>query len=129
MNILVDTCGWIEWIAEGTLIASFEPYFKKLEELIVPTLIQFELFKWTAREKDELLALEVVGLTENGIVVPLDTTLALAAADYAAQYKLAMADAIIYATSRSHDALLVTSDRHFKELPHVKYIEKITLTI
>jgi len=124
MNYLVDTCGWIEWLTNGKLVSSFEPYFKHLATLAVPTLVQYELYKWVCREKNPTFALEIIGITEGGLVVPLDTSLALYAADISKEYNLAMADAIIYATSRNKDALLVTSDKHFKHLPHVKYFEK-----
>lgn len=124
MKKLVDTCGWIEWLTNGKLVRSFEPYLGKLDELIVPSLVQYELYRWICREKDSNTALEVIGMTENGIVVPLDTSLALYAGDLAKEYGLAMADAIIYATSKKTDALLVTSDKHFKSLPHVKFFEK-----
>ena len=124
MNYLIDTCGWIEWLTNGKLVSSFEPFFKNPTTLIVPTLVQHELYKWICREKNQTLALEIIGITENGLVIPLDTSLALSAADISKEYNLAMADAIIYATSRNQDAWLVTSDKHFKQVPHVKYFEK-----
>lgn len=124
MKYLIDTCGWIEWLTNGSLVSLFEPYFKNPTTLIVPTLIQYELYKWVCREKNPTLALEIIGITENGLVIPLDTSLALSAADLSKEYNLAMADAIIYATSRNQDACLVTSDKHFKQLSDVKYFEK-----
>lgn|SRR3990167_4086139 len=124
MKYLVDTCGWIEWLTAGKLAACFELYLKHPAELIVPTLIQYEIYKWVCREKNATLALEVTGMTENGFVIPLDTSLALSAADIAKDYYLAMADAVVYATSRCYNVLLVTSDKHFKHLPQVKYFEK-----
>lgn len=124
MKKLIDTCGWIEWLTNGKLATAFESYLKHPSELIIPTLIQYELYKWVCREKNSTLALEVVGITENGLVVPLDTSLSLYAADISKEHGLAMADAIIYATSRKNNALLITSDKHFKELPHVKLFEK-----
>lgn len=124
MKYIIDTCGWIEWLTNGKLAPLFEPYFSKMKELVVPTLIQYELYKWISREKDSTLALEIIGLTENGLVVPLETNLALYAAEISKEYGLAMADAIVYATSRNHSSLLITSDKYFKELPHVKFFEK-----
>lgn len=121
---LVDTCGWIEWLTNGKLASSFEPYLINTADLIIPTLVQFELYKWVCREKNSATALEIIGLTENCDVIPLDTNIALYAGDISKEFGLAMADAIIYATSRKNDALLVTSDKHFKSLPHVKYFEK-----
>lgn len=123
MKYLVDTCGWIEWLTDGRLAFLFEPYLRHSEELIVPTLVQYELYKWVCRERNATFALEVVGMTEEGLVVPLDTKTALYAADVSKEYKLAMADAIVYATSKSQNVMLVTSDKHFKNIPHVKYFE------
>jgi predicted nucleic acid-binding protein len=124
MKYLIDTCGWIEWLTDSKLASLFEPYFKNPSNLIVPTLIQYELYKWVCREKSTTFALEVVGITENSSVVPLDTRLALYAADISKEYNLSMADAIVYATSKINNAVLVTSDKHFKNITDVKYIKK-----
>lgn len=124
MKKLIDTCGWIEWLTDGSLASSFETDLKKTSDLIIPTLIQYELYKWICREKDTATALEVIGFTENGTVVPLDTNLALHAAEIAKNFKLAMADAVIYATSLRYSALLVTCNKHFKSLAQVKFFEK-----
>ena len=70
------------------------------------------------------MALEIIALTENGHVIPIDTNLAIYAADLSREHGLAMADAIVYATSRKNNALLITSDKHFRSLPHVKFFEK-----
>jgi len=49
--ILVDTCGWIEWLTNGPLCSKYEAYFDHVESMIVPTSVQFELYKWVARQK------------------------------------------------------------------------------
>lgn len=121
---LVDTCGWIEWLINGKMLSHFEPYLINVSQLIVPTLVQYELYKWICREKNQDAAFEVIGVTEKATVVPLDTHLALFAADVAKQHGLAMADAIIYATAQKHGTDLITSDEHFIELPRVKYFSK-----
>jgi predicted nucleic acid-binding protein len=122
--MVLDTCGWIEWLADGPLCAQFEPYFSQIESLIVPTSVQYELYKWTARKRDIQTALEAAAMTEQGSVAPLTTAIALLAADLSAEYALSFADSIIYATARFHDALLVTSDAHFEGLPGVKLFSK-----
>lgn len=122
--ILIDTCGWIEWLTGGVLCAEFEPYFSRIESVIVPTSVQYELYKWTARKRSLPAALEAVAVTEQGKVVPLSTPIALSAADLSAEYTLSFADAIIYAAAQFHDALLVTSDAHFDSLPEVKFFRK-----
>ena len=124
MKFLVDTCAWIEWIVNGKLASKIQPYLKNLDQIAMPTIIQFELYKWACREHDETFALILIGTTEQTQVLALDTSLALFAADTAKQYKLAMADAIIYASSLKNNLLLVTCDKHFKQLPEVKYLSK-----
>lgn len=124
MAALVDTCGWIEWLTDGQLADAFAPYLADSAELIVPTALQFELYKWAKREKSEVEALDVIALTEQGQILPLTTRLALYAADLALQHQLSFADAIIYASARMVDAPLVTADDHFKDLPEVIYFSK-----
>jgi toxin FitB len=57
-------------------------------------------------------------------VVSLDESLALTAAELSYTLKLPLADSIILATARAHDATLWTQDGHFKDVEGVKYIEK-----
>ena len=59
---VVDTCGWIEWLTDSALAEHYAPYLADSANLIVPTLVQYELYKWCLREKDEAAALEVIGL-------------------------------------------------------------------
>jgi len=121
---LVDTCGWIEWMTDSPLAKSYARYLASTDTLIVPTLVQHELYKWLYREIDQATALSAIAATQTAKVIAFDTSLALLAADTAREFKLATADAIIYATARQHDATLVTSDAHFANLPQVKFFQK-----
>lgn len=122
--ILVDTCGWIEWLTEGALADSFASYMKDSAELLVPTTVQYELYKWVKRESDENTALVAIALAEDSLVVSLSTDIALVAADLTLSHKLAFPDAVIYASAGKHNAELVTSDDHFEGLPGVTYFPK-----
>lgn len=122
--ILVDTCAWIEWLVDGTLAEQFEVPLRDTDQLLVPTAVQFELYKWTRRERGEAVALEVAALTEQGQVVPLSSAIALLAGDLALDHGLSFADAIIYATARHCQAQLLTCDDHFRGLEDVVYIPK-----
>lgn len=124
MACVVDTCGWIEWLTDGALAKKFAPYLKPVEAVYVPTSVQYELYKWVKREASEEQALEVIALTEQGIVTPLNTAISLAAADFSANYKLSFADAIIYATAQQMSVPLITSDDHFEGLADVEYFSK-----
>lgn len=57
----------------------------------------------------------------QGTIIPLDEALALDAALFSHELKLSMADSIILATARRHDALLRTKDAHFKGVEGVQY--------
>lgn len=124
MKVLIDTCGWIEWLTDGELADVFAPYFKHPETLIVPTAIQFELYKWVKRERNEVVALEVIALTEQSNIVPLDTAIALLAADLSLTHRLSFADALIYATAQQHNTILLTADDHFEGLAQVEFYRK-----
>ena len=122
--ILVDTCGWIEWLTEGALADSFASYMQDPAELLVPTTVQYELYKWVKRESDENTALVTIALADDSLVIPLSTDIALVAADLSLSHKLAFADAVIYAIARNYNVELVTSDDHFEGLPGVTYFPK-----
>lgn len=122
--ILVDTCGWIEWLTDGALADSFAPYMEDPAELLVPTTVQYELYKWVKRESDESTALDTIALADDSLVVLLSTDIALMAADLTLSHKLAFADAVIYASARKYNVELVTSDDHFEGLPGVTYFPK-----
>ncbi len=124
MKYLVDTCGWIEWLTDGILADSFAPYLQQPKGLIIPSVQQYELYRWVCRERDEATALDVIAITEQGEVITLDTRLALLAADMASKFKLAAMDAMIYSTALQANVELITSDRHFEGLPKVCYFSK-----
>jgi predicted nucleic acid-binding protein len=122
---IVDTSTWIEWLIAsptGTAVASAIP---PQTEWIVPTMVQLELAKWLTREVGEDQADQVISFTQVCHVVPLDTRIALAAAEICREHKLATADAIIYATTLDRNADVLTCDARFEGLPAVTFIRKV----
>lgn len=114
---VVDTSAWIEWLTGSPLGKKLVKEFPDKPNCIVPTIVQLELSKWLVRELGDEQADQVIAYTQKCLVVPFDTTIALLAGDLHRQYKLATADAIVYATAQKHDAELLTCDEHFKGLP------------
>lgn len=114
---VVDTSAWIEWLTDSPLGRKLGREFPDKPQCIVPTIVQLELSKWLVREVGEDQADQVIAYTQKCLVVPLDAAIALLAADLHRQYKLATADAIVYATAQRHGAELLTCDQHFKGLP------------
>ena len=123
--ILVDTSAWIEWLIGSPTGEKMSGQLPDQAEWLVPTMVQLELAKWLTREVGEDKADQVIAFTQVCHVVPLDTEIALAAAESCREHKLATADAIIFATARAQGAMLLTCDAHFEGLPGVTLIEKI----
>ncbi|MBS0445579.1 MAG: type II toxin-antitoxin system VapC family toxin [Proteobacteria bacterium] len=121
---VVDTSAWIEWLTGSALGKKLGKQFPDKAQCIVPTIVQLELSKWLVRELGEDQADQVIAYTQKCVVVPLDTTMALLAADLHRERKLATADAIVYATARHVGAELLTCDAHFENLPDVAFFPK-----
>jgi len=121
---LVDTSAWIEWLIASPAGKSVEVALPTRADWLVPTIVQLELAKWLAREVGEDKADQVVAFTQMCFVVPLDTKIALAAAEMCSKHRLATADAIVYATALEYEADLLTCDPHFGGLPGVTFISK-----
>ena len=121
---VVDTSVWIEWLIGGSLRKTLVKEFPQKSVCIVPTIVQLELAKWLAREAGEEQADQVIAYTQKCVVAPLDTRIALLAANLHRQHKLATADAIVYATALDCGADLLTCDEHFEKLPGAILIRK-----
>jgi len=121
---VVDTSAWIEWLTGSALGKKLGKQFPDKPLSIVPTIVQLELSKWLVLELGEDQADQVIAYTQKCVVVPLDTTIALLAADLHREHKLPTADAIVYATARHQDAELLTCDAHFEGLPDVALFAK-----
>jgi predicted nucleic acid-binding protein len=122
--VLVDTSAWIEWLIGSPTGEALSERLPQQSDWLVPTMVQLELAKWLTREVGEDKADQVIAFTQVCQVVPLDTEIALAAADTCRMHKLATADAIIFATARSRGATLLTCDAHFEGLPGVDFMPK-----
>lgn len=120
--ILVDSCGWLEFLADGPLAEEYAPYFAKPEEIVTPSIVIYEVTKKVSREEGKEKALFIAAQMQQTKLVPFDASLALVAADASLRWGLPMADAIVYATGLQCGCKVVTSDHHFKELPGTIFI-------
>ena len=123
MNV-IDLSGWLEYFADGANAGFFESAIKDDENLVIPTICLYEVFKITLARTGKDEALRVAGQMSFGKIVDLDREIALAAAQLSLQQKLSMADSIILATAQASEAVLWTQDEHFKDIPGVKFVEK-----
>jgi len=118
---VVDSSGWIEYLSGGGNASFFRKPIESTEPLVVPSLSLFEVYRHMLRHVGREEALNVVAAMRSGTVVDLDDGLALEAAELSVETKLALADSIILATARAHEAELWTQDSNFEGLEGVRY--------
>jgi toxin FitB len=116
---LVDTSGWIEYFFDGRNASFFSEPIEAIDELIVPTICLYEAFKKISLVGDQSRAFLAIAQMRQGRVVDLTADVALKASLVSIQYKLPMADSLIYATGLTAGATVWTQDEHFRGLPHV----------
>jgi toxin FitB len=123
MNV-VDSCGWLEYFADGPNAGFFAPAIEATSELIVPAISLNEVFKRVLQQRTESDALQAVAVMMRGSTMDLDAHLAMNAARLSTHLRLPMADSIVLASARMHDATLWTQDKDFQQIEGVRYVAK-----
>jgi len=123
MNV-VDSSGWLEYFADGPNAEFFAAAVERVDELVVPSISLYEVFKRVLQQKGEGAALQAVAAMQQGQVVDLDAAMALSAAKVSVEFRLPVADSIMLATARAYNATLWTQDADFKGMDGVRYIER-----
>jgi predicted nucleic acid-binding protein len=120
--ILVDSSGWIEYLAARPKADEFARYIEGDEPLLTSVIQVYEIYKVVRRDISEERAIESVAALGATTIEPLGESLALEAADLSLEHGLAMADSIILATAAKHRAGIITADADFDGLPGVTLI-------
>lgn len=119
---LVDSTGWLAFFMDDDLAGSYEPYLVAPEILITSTINIYEVCRRIEQKYHRKAAAEAVAQMQKTMIIAVSSQIATAAASISINHHLAMADAIILATSRIHQATLITSDAHFSAFSDVYYI-------
>lgn len=120
----VDSSCWIEFFTGGPLAGRIEPYLREPASVLTSVIVLFEVYKIIKRERTEEDALVAAAQLQRTNVISMTESLALLAGDVALERKLAMADAMVYATALGYGAELLTADADFKGLPGVVYLAR-----
>jgi predicted nucleic acid-binding protein len=110
------SCGYCESVIEIEI--------ENLAELVVPSISVYGVFKRVLQQRGESEALLAAAVMQRGVVVDLDVTLALSAARLSLDLRLPMADSVILATARAHNATLWTQDADLRGVEGVEYVER-----
>ena len=123
MNV-VDSSGWIEFFRAGANGPVFKPIIEDRARLLVPTIALFEVHRVLSRSLPTDLVNRCLDVMRLGRVLDLTDARAVAASRIAAQHKLAMADAAMYAIALEFRASFWTQDVDYQGLPGVRYQAK-----
>jgi len=123
MNV-VDSSGWLEYFASDVNADFFAPVIEGVEELIVPTLSLYEVFKRVLLQRGENDAIQAIAFMQQGEVIELNADIALSAAKLSIENRLPMADSVMLATAYNYGATLWTQDVDFEGLEGVQYLKK-----
>ncbi len=118
----VDSSGWLEYFGDGPNADFFAPAIEDTQQLIVPVVCIYEVFKRILQQQGLGAAETRIADLYKGTIIELSAPLAVSAAVLSDRLKLPMADSLILATARAHGATLWTQDEHFKEIEGVRYI-------
>jgi toxin FitB len=118
---LVDSSGWLAYFADEKNASKFAKPLQDIDNLLVPTIIMYEVFKVILRQRTEQEAIIVQAHMQQGIIVELSSELALLASRLSIENRLPMADSIILATAHAYNATIWTQDEHFSGIKDVKY--------
>lgn len=116
---LVDSSGWLEYLTEDSKAAAFAPYLEAEEQVVVPAIVLYEVYRHLSKHRDKALADLFAAQALHCKIVPMDETVALEAASLGLYHRLSPANAIVYASSRVWKAPLITTNTHFRGLPNV----------
>ena len=125
MNI-VDSCGWLEYFADGPNADFFAPAVENVSELLVPSISLYEVFGRVLQQRTEGDALQAVATMMQGQVIALDERVALDAARLSLELKMPMADSVILTTARLHGAVVWTQDSDLEGVEGVEYIKRLS---
>ena len=121
---VVDSSGWLEYLAGGPNARHFTAPLGDPGRLLVPTISLYEVFRVVLRERGEDDAVQAAAAMRRGREIALSPPLALEAAWLAHERGLAMGNAIILATAQANRATLWTQDSDFESVSGVRYYAK-----
>jgi predicted nucleic acid-binding protein len=120
MNV-VDSSAWLEYFANGPNASFFSKPIEQADQLIVPSLSLYEVFKRVLQQRGQDQGLLAISVMEQGTVIDLNVEIALTAAKLSIENRLPLAVSVILATARAFGATLWTQDSDFEGMPGVEY--------
>lgn len=123
MTVLIDSWVWVEYFKGSEYGKDAKKYIEGNEKAIISTINIAEVYRWILRFYDEKVAEEKRGvMKERCFVIPVDGDIAVTSAKIKHNEKMGLSDAIIYATAKKENAILLTGDSDFEGKEDVIFI-------
>ncbi|MGE4233372.1 MAG: type II toxin-antitoxin system VapC family toxin [Bacteriovoracia bacterium] len=119
---LLDSSVWIEIFRKGPLSSLCKKELNSSSNILVPTLVIYEVYRKIAQTLSEDVALSAIALLSQHTVVDLNRDIALLAADISISHKLGMADSMILAHAKESHAKLISLDNDFSSISDAKVL-------
>ena len=121
---MVDSSGWIEYLLDTDRADLFAAPIEQRATLLVPVIALFEVHKVLSRKVPADAVAQCLKVMRLGRVLEITDRRAVAAAEIAAQHRLAMADAMMYSLALELGGTFWTQDVDYQGLPSVTYFAK-----
>jgi len=125
-KVVVDSCGWIAWLQDDSRAAEFAQWLHDSQNVVVPTLVLFEVLRWVHRNLGGEWLPRVSAVMQQCEVAVLSPEVASLAVELSVAHHLATADALVYAHARWRGLPMATSDGAFAGLPGVLFVVAAT---
>ncbi len=123
---VIDSYGWIEYFSGGKLLNKYAKYIENCSpgSHFTPSIIIYEVYKKIRSSYEEEDAINAIMHIQNyTTIIDIDTDFAIKGAEISINEKLPMADALIKACAVKLEAMIITSDPHFKGMNNVIFIK------
>ena len=125
MTVLIDSWVWIEYWKGGKYAGNAAKYIEGEERAFVSTINLLETYSWVARSYGEDIAKNKMETIEKRtFIIPLEKTISIEAAKLKLKHKLGVADAIVLATAKHVNGILITGDPDFEGIERVVLINR-----
>ncbi|MDZ4744944.1 MAG: type II toxin-antitoxin system VapC family toxin [bacterium] len=122
-NIVLDTGVWLEYFRDAPSVVSVVQPAIEAGAIVVPSICIYEVALAVGKTNGSDDVLAAAAVMRSHTVDDLHAERAIQAAELRKQYRLPMADSIVYATTLAHSATLFTQDSDFEGLPNVHFLD------
>lgn len=122
MIVTFDSSAWIEYFSGSSLGSIVKEYLVNARTVYTPSIALFEIKHKYLKEKKKWKS-RIDFIIDRSIIIDINPTVALLAADIKKELRLHAVDALIYASAKSTKSKLLSKDTDFENLKDVIFLK------